>query len=202
MTDIEDHAALPALDHPRVHVTRRVLLAAQAGVHVRVDVAGPKLLRDQFSEWPLRQVRPEVDHYRDVGHRPGLDRALDRRPVGPGVVRRLDPNNQPRMLERHVGGGLHLHVREIVLELPAPHAVTDDVEEGQHTRFRSIDDARFEVVEIPPAGAAGVGDGRHTNPEGEAIGIDAVVAGVRTSLASAGVDVRMDIDQAGRHVQP
>ena len=106
------------------------------------------------------------------------------------------------MPERHVGGGLHFHVREIVLELPASHAVADDVEEGKHTCFRTIDHARFEVVEIPPAGAAGVGDGRHADPEGETIRIDATVAGVGTWLASAGVDVRMDIDQAGRHVQP
>jgi hypothetical protein len=196
------HRTLPAFEHPWVDVTRGVLLAAQAGVHVRVDVAGPKFLGDQLSEWPFGQITAEIDHDRDVGCRTHLHSALDRRPLWSVVMGGFDSDNQPWMPQRHLGGRLHLHVRQIVLEFVAAHAVSDDVEESQHTRFRSIDDARLEVLEIPPAGTARVGDSRHADPEGEAIRIDATVAGVGTWLASAGVDVRMDVDQAWRHVQP
>ena len=50
--------------------------------------------------------------------------------------------------------------------------------------------------------AAGVGDGGHADAEREAVGIDAVVAGVGSALAGAGEDVDVDVDQAGRDVEP
>ena len=64
-----------------------------------------------------------------------------------------------------------------------------------------IDDPRLEVLEVPPARAAGVGHGRHARAEREAVGIDAVVAGVRPPLAGPGEDVHVDVDQSRRHVQ-
>ena len=59
----------------------------------------------------------------------------------------------------------------------------------------------LEVIEVAPAGAAGVGHGRHARTEREAVGIDAVVAGIRPPLARAGEDVHVDVDQARRHVE-
>ena len=50
-------------------------------------------------------------------------------------------------------------------------------------------------------GAAGVDHRRDADAEREAVGIDAVVAGVRAALAGAGVDVHVDVDEAGRDVQ-
>ena len=69
------------------------------------------------------------------------------------------------------------------------------------TRVRdAVDDPRLEILEVPPAGAAGVGHGRDARAEREAIGIDAVVAGVGPPLAGAGEDVHVDVDQARRDV--
>ena len=117
-------------------------------------------------------------------------------------MRRLDADNHAGVTAGQIGGGLRLHVGEILFELAAPHAVADDVEEGQDARLRSIDDAGLEVVEVAPAGAAGVDDGRHADAQGEAVGIDAVVPGVRPRLTRAGVDVRMNVDEPGCHVEP
>ena len=44
----------------------------------------------------------------------------------------------------------------------AAHAGADDVEERDHPGLRPIDDALLEVLEVAPARAAGVIDGRHT----------------------------------------
>ena len=115
---------------------------------------------------------------------------------GPRVVRRLDADDQALVLERHLRGGLRVHVGEVLLELSAAHPVADDVEEGEHAGARAIDDARLEVLEVPPAGAARVGDRGDADAEREAVGIDAVVAGVRAALAGAGVDVGVNVDQA------
>ncbi len=71
------------------------------------------------------------------------------------------------------------------------------------TRVRDRSMTRWrEVLEVAPAGAAGVGDGGHPDAEGEPVRIDAVVAGVGILLAGPGEDVDVDVDQAGRHVEP
>ena len=48
---------------------------------------------------------------------------------------------------------------------------------------------------------AGVGHRRDADAQREAVGVDAVVAGVGAALARAGEDVGVDVDEAGRHVQ-
>ena len=90
---------------------------------------------------------------------------------------------------------------EVLLVLAAAHSVADDVEEREHARLGAIDDAVLEILEIAPAGAAGIGDGRHADAEGVAVRVEAVIAGVRAALAGAGVDVGVDVDQAGSHVE-
>ena len=168
---------------------------------MRVDVTGPQLLRHELGQRTLGLVRAEVHHHRNICQRPGLDCTLDRRPLRAGIVRSLDANDEPRMTERHVGRRLRLHVGEVLLELVAAHPVADDIEKCQNPRLRAIDDARLEVVEVAPARSAGVGDSRHPGAKREPIRIDTVVAGVRSRLTGASVDVRMQIDQAGDDVQ-
>ena len=162
---------------------------------------GRSLRRIRSSSRPLRMVLAEVHHHRHVGQRAGLDGTLDRRPLRALVVRGLDADDDVAMPAGHVGGGLHVHVGEVLLERAAAHAVADDVEEREHARLRAGDDPIVEVLEVAPAGAAGVGDGRHAGAEREAVGIDAVVARVGPSFAGARVDVRVDVHQARRHVQ-
>ena len=125
----------------------------------------------------------------NVGDRAGFDRALDRRPLGPAEVRGLDADDEPGDAQRHLGGRLRLHVGQVLLVLPAAHAVADDVEEGEDAGLRAVDDALLEVLEVAPARAAGVRHRRHADAEGEAVRVDAVVARIRAALAGAGVDV-------------
>ena len=202
VADVEDDAALARLDESGIRLAGYQLVA-QARVHVRVDVARPQLLRDEVRERPLvGVVVAEIDHHRNVRRRCRFDRALDRGPFRSGVVRGLDADDRPLVLLRHRRGRLRIHVGEVLLELPAAHPVADDVDEGQHARARAIDDARLEVLEVPPARPAGIGHRRDANAERETVGIHAVVAGIRAGLAGAGVDVGVDVDQAGRDVQP
>ena len=55
---------------------------------------------------------------------------------GPLKCAVLTPTINPGYLLRHVGGRLRLHVVEILLVLPAAHAVADDVEEGEDAGLR------------------------------------------------------------------
>ena len=71
-----------------------VLLVAQPGIHVGVDVARPELLGHELAQRPLRAIGAEVHHHRNVRERPRLDRPLDRRPFRAGVVRGLDADDQ------------------------------------------------------------------------------------------------------------
>ena len=68
------------------------------------------------------------------------------------------------------------------------------------TRVRAtIDDACLEFLEVPPAGASGVGHAGHSRSQGESIGVDAVITGIRPPLARPGEDVNVDIDQPRCH---
>ena len=57
VADVEDHAALAALEQSRVGVARGVELATQAGIDVRVDVAGTELLGEELRQRLLRDRR-------------------------------------------------------------------------------------------------------------------------------------------------
>ena len=70
----------------------------------------------------------------------------------------LDAHDDVLVFERHLSRGLHLHVLEVLLELRAAHAVADDVEQREHARARAVDHAVLEVLEVAPAGTAGVDD--------------------------------------------
>ena len=121
---------------------------------------------------------------------------------GPAKCAVLMPMISPLCFLRHLGGRPGLHVGEVLFELAAAHAVADDVEERQHARLGAVDDAVLERVEIAPARAARIGDRGHAHAKREAVGIDAVVAGVGVALAGAGEHVHVNIDQPRRHVQP
>ena len=112
------------------------------------------------------------------------------------------PTMTPGIAARHVGGRLRRHVVQILLEFPAAHAVADDVQKREDTSGRAIDDALLEVFEVAPAGAARVDDRRHARAGRHDVGIDAVVAGIRTRLAGSGVDVRVNVDDPGADEEP
>ena len=81
---VEDDAALAPLDHSRIDFAGFVELVAQAGIAVRVDVAGAQLLGQQFGERALRTVGAEIHHHRNFGDGAGLHGVLHRRPFGSG----------------------------------------------------------------------------------------------------------------------
>ena len=105
------------------------------------------------------------------------------------------------MPQRHLRGRLRLHVREVLLELPSPHAVADDVEEGEDARAGAVDDPLLEVGEVPPAGASRVHHRRDAHPQREAVGVEAVVAGVGALLARAREDVDVHVHEARGDVE-
>ena len=143
----------------------------------------------------------EVHHHRDVFDRPHFDGTLERRPLRPRIVRALDADDESLVLARHVGRRLHLHVGEVLLVLAAGAAAADDVDEGQHAGPRAIDHHVLHVLEVAPSGPARVGERGHPRAEAEPVGIHHAVVGAE-SLADRGpVDMRVEIDQAGRDVQ-
>ncbi len=66
----------------------------------------------------------------------------------------------------------------------------------------AIDDALLEVFEVAPSGSADIDDRRYARAGRDDVRVDAVVAGVRSSLAGAGVHMRVNVDQAGADEQP
>ena len=178
-----------------------VELVAKPGIHVRVDVAGPQLFRDELGHRTLGAVGAKVDHHRNVRLRARFDRALDRRPLGTGVVRGLDPYDQAFVSHRHVRRRLGFHVGQVLLELVAAHAGADDIEERQDSGFRSIDDAILEIVEAPPARRSCVGNRGDARSQRETVRIQAVVAGVRSAFARSGIRVNVNVDESRRDVE-
>src|SRR3954467_394987 len=112
----------------------------------------------------------------------------------------LDADDQAGILERHFSGSITVHVLEILLEVRSAHAAAHDIEHGQNTRFGAVDNALLEVLEVAPAGTAGVNDGGDAYAEGKAVGINAVVAGIGITLTSPGIDVSMNVNEAGSDI--
>jgi hypothetical protein len=100
-----------------------------------------------------------------------------------------------------VGGGLGVHVFDVLLDFAAAHAAADDVEKGENTGFGAIDDAILEIGEVAPAGTAGVGHRSDAVAEGVAIWVEAEVARVCALCSGAGVYVDVHVHQAGGDVQ-
>ena len=201
VTDVEQHAAFSRFPERRVHFARWILLAADSGVHVRVNVIRPQLDGDELRERTLRSSRTEIDHHGNVGQRARFNGALDGRPFRSGEVRGLDAHDDARIPARHVGGRLCGHVLQILLEFSAAHAVPDDVQERQNASRGAIDDALLEVLEIAPARSADVDDRRDARTRRHDIGIDAVVTGIGSGLARSRVHMRVNVDETGRHEQ-
>ena len=202
MSHVEDHAALAALDHSRIHVSGYIEFVAQSGIAVRVDIARPQLLFEQVGERPLRLIRAEIHHHGNIRERSRFHRVLDRSPFRPGVMRGLDADDQPWILLCHIRRGLRLHIGEIVFIFRTAHARAHDIQERQHARLRAIDHVLFEIFEILVARAAGIRHRRHADSKREAVGENAVVAGIRMRLAGARVHVHVNVDQSGRDVKP
>src|SRR5687767_11672193 len=91
MARVINDAALAALEKIPADLTLIVEHRNAAQIKVRVNVAGAKTLEDQLGVRAFRAEGPEIDHHRNIRDRARLHRAIDGRPVGPAVVRGLDP---------------------------------------------------------------------------------------------------------------
>ena len=147
VADVEDDAALPALEKRRVRLARGAELAPEPGINVGVDVARPQLLREQLGKRLLRKDPAEIDHDGDAGHRARLDGSLHGRELRAGVMSRLDADDQAFVPQRHLGRRLGFHIVQVTLESHAAHAVADDVEEREDARAGAVDDPFLEIRE-------------------------------------------------------
>ena len=97
---------------------------------MREDVAGTEILREQLGDRPHAGAA-EIDHDRNVGDLADFHGARKRLPFRTGIVRALDADDQPLVLQRHVGGRLDFLIREVLFVLPSGAAAPDDVDERQ-----------------------------------------------------------------------
>jgi hypothetical protein len=75
------------------------------------------------------------------------------------------------------------------------HTSADNVQEGEHSSLRSINHTILEVGKILPTGATRVGHRGHAGTEGEAVGINAVIA-IVGAASCAGIDMDVNVDQS------
>ena len=201
MPEVEDDPFLLRRENRRIDLALDQLAAAAAGIGVRVDVAGSEHPLEQLLDRPHARAA-EVDHHGDVGDRPRFNGPLVRRPFRPIEVRTLDADDDTLVLQRHIGRRLDFHVGEVLLDRAAAHPVADDVEEGGHAGLRFVDDASFEVVEVPPSRTAGIRNRRHAASQREGVdGHAEWTTRVRRPLLAV-IPVNVDVDQAGRDIQP
>ena len=104
-------------------------------------------------------------------------------------MRRLDADDEVRIL-RHLGGGFfRIHVTDVAFVGFADHAVPDDVDKAQHAGLSEVDQRLFELVERAPARAATIDHRGRSRIQGRVVGKDA---------AGIAVNVHVQVDQAGR----
>ncbi len=102
---------------------------------------GSQVLQDQLLKWTLGTERSEVDHHRQVRKFTRLDPAIYSDPFGTRIVRNLDTHHNVAIPFRDLGRSLRLHVFGVLLDIhPAAHAVSNDIQHGEHTSFGLVDD--------------------------------------------------------------
>jgi len=116
-------------------------------------------------------------------------------------MRGFDADDEAGEFLGHSRSGGRVHVICVLFCGRWAHAAADDAEKGEDASFGAVNDAIFEVGKILVAGAAGVGDSRYTTAESEAVGIDAVISVVGVAEAGAGVDVSVNVNEAGSEVE-
>ena len=116
-------------------------------------------------------------------------------------MRALHPDDDAFVFEGHVSGRLHLHVVEVLLVLAAGLAEPDDVDHREDPGPGTVDDLVFHVLEVAPAGAARVDEGRDAVAKAEAVGIDGLVFGGEAPAIGGPVGVRVDVDESGGDVE-
>ena len=167
VADVEDHAALAPLQQRRVHVARR-RPARRAGRSRR----GCRCRRAAASSSPARPAgrsgwfAPKSTITGMFAERAGLDRALDRRPLGPGVVRGLDADDQALVLAAPSRRSASASMSARSCSNVPPRMPWPTMLRNASTRVRERSMTRvLEVLEVAPAGAAGVDHGRHADAE-------------------------------------
>src|SRR5262249_18838469 len=75
-----------------------------------IDTPRSELGGHESTEGPFSMINPKADHDGDMGERPRLDSAFNRRPFRAGVVGRLDAYDQTLIAKRHVRRRLGFHV--------------------------------------------------------------------------------------------
>ena len=163
---------------------------------------GRRYLLSSVVERLRRVVAAEVDHHRNVGLASGLDRARHRLPLRSHVVGHLHADDHVLVGERPLGGELRVHVAEVLLDGAALHAVPHDVQEGEDAGLRPIDDLGLELREVAPARAADVHHRRLPGAERVAVGRHRAGPVAVLRVLRAPEQVGVDVDEAGRDVQP
>lgn len=97
------------------------------------------------------------------------------------------------MFVDHGDGFFDVHLFGVILDFRAVHAAGDDVEKGENASAGMGDDEAAEVLERIGSGTAGIDGGGDAVREG-------VVVGVEVEPGSFGVEVGVDIDEAGGDV--
>src|SRR5262249_7890787 len=97
------------------------------------------------------------------------------------------------VLLHHGRAGSRVHFGDAVFYRRTVHSGADDVEPGQAAGLGGVDVRLLEGLEILVAGAAGIDRGRDAARQG-------VVIGLEIQVRPAGVEVRVEIDEAGRDV--
>ena len=198
---VENDATLFRFEKVRADFLVFVEHGDEIDVHVCGDVARAELFGDEIGVRTLGAKDAEVNHDGYVGEITRFKCAIHRGPFGTGEMGSFDADDEARVLLDDGGRGGGVHVRDVLLGLARPHATADDVEKGDDPGERAVDDAVLEVGKIFVTGATGVGDGGCTTAEGETVWINRVVSIVSAAESGAGVDVDVNVHEAGSNVQ-
>ena len=201
VADVENNAALFCVEEIRADFTVGVEHRNVVNVHVRGAVARAKFLCDELFVGAFGAEDAEVHHDGNLRGNAGFESVIHSGPFRRFEVGSLDADDEAGELLGHRRSGGGVHVTCVLLGGGRTHAAADDVEKGEDAGFGAVNHAIFEVGKILVAGAAGIGNGRYATAEGETVGIDAVIAIIGVAEAGAGVDMGVNVNEAGSEVE-
>lgn len=195
VADVEEHSALPSLDHPRLDFSGEAIdqFHLAVVVHMSVNVAGTQMLQE-FGFGGAFRIGENfvVHHHGNVRPAAGFDGAIDGRPSGFCEVRRLDADDDVPIFCNCLGSRRGIHIADVAFVRLADHPFADDIHPNKDASGRVRDHGAAKFIEGPPTAAAGVAN------RGGSGGQRRIVRCQRTLVSE---NMSVQIDQTGNNDQ-
>lgn len=203
MAEVKSNPSFVRFEKKAVDVLMIVEHRKLLGIHVRMDIAGTEMFKQQLIVTAFGQRRLKIDHAGESGARGSFDGRVDGSPswmcrvkgLADPVMRRFDAHDIVGVSFSDFGNNAGMKMRGLIFRIHVYHAAVGDIEEGKHTSFGAVDEFLLHAGKILPAACACIYSSGHTILKHVCVGMDGRQTVMRKGESR--IAVAMHVDETG-----